>query len=140
MQNVDQKRRHILKQLIESGNFSKQENLVLALKKSGFKVTQSSISRDLKAIGVCKAGGIYCLTIPKPHKLTIRGLVKGVDTAGTNLVVVKTKVGAANVVAAAFDGSNIQGVVGTVAGDDTFFIATKNKIAQGKVLEALGRM
>lgn len=126
--------------MIESNSFSRQEMLVKELKKSGFKVTQSSISRDLQAIGALKVAGKYCLSIPRPQKVTVRGLVKGIETAGPNLVVVKTDSGAANVVAAAFDGSDILGMVGTVAGDDTFFIATKNKIAQSKVLEALRRL
>lgn len=140
MQTIDTKRRELLRQLIESENFSRQEMLVKALKKSGFEVTQSSISRDLQAIGAGKIAGKYCLTMPRPQKVTVRGLVKSVETAGANLIVVKTDSGAANVVAAAFDGSNIHGMVGTVAGDDTFFIATKNKASQGKVLEALRRM
>lgn len=140
MQNSDTKRRDLLKRLIESSSFSGQEMLVKALRKSGHKVTQSSISRDLQVIGAVKVAGKYCLTIPRPQKLTVKGLIRNIDTAGSNLVVVKTDSGAANVVAAAFDGSEIQGLVGTVAGDDTFFIATKNKSAQGKVLEALRTM
>jgi transcriptional regulator of arginine metabolism len=140
MRNTDKKRRDLLKRIIESNSFSKQETLVKELKKLGFNVTQSSISRDLQIIGAVKVAGKYCLSIPRPRKITVRGLVRSIDTAGANLVVVKTNSGAANVVAAALDGSDIIGMVGTVAGDDTFFIATKNKVAQSKVLEALRRL
>lgn len=140
MRNTDEKRRDLLKRIIESNSFSKQETLVKELKKLGFNVTQSSISRDLQIIGAVKVAGKYCLSIPRPRKITVRSLVRSIDTAGANLVVVKTNSGAANVVAAALDGSDIIGMVGTVAGDDTFFIATKNKVAQSKVLEALRRL
>lgn len=134
-----------LKTTIKENKFHKQEQIADALKKAGFEVTQSNISRDLQLIGAGKISGIYHvfsddLVPPLPRPPKVRSLVCAVDCAGPNLVVVKTQVGAAQVVAAAFDGTSIDGMIGTVAGDDTFFVATKNKAAQQRVIVALDSM
>lgn len=68
---------------------------------------------------------------------TLPGLVTHVDTAGSNLIVVRTAVGAASSIAVALDSRQLGEVVGTLAGDDTIFIAVRSRAAQGSVLSVL---
>ena len=114
-------------ELARSDAISGQEALVDLLKKDGFEVTQSSVSRDIKALGLRKAGGRY---IPSwesvPSWADVFPLVLDLQTAGPNLLVLKTPPGGAQRVAVALDHLDIPGIVGTVAGDDTVFIACKD--------------
>lgn len=131
------KRHAFLNDLLNRSSFRRQEEVVAAMLAKGFEVTQSSISRDFKEIGVIKVGGVY-----RPSKLKLeytegspfQMMIKKVDTAGPNIVVVLTTPGAAAAVAEEIDLENIDGVVGTVAGDNTIIIATKSTVAQVKTI------
>lgn len=132
-----------LRSILKKHKFFTQEAIVKAVSDAGFEATQSSISRDLKTLNVSKIDGRYIPIeetesfIKRPKTSLVKTLLKSFEPAGQNLLVVKTESGGAHVVAASFDGTNIDGLIGTVAGDDTFFIATKNKLAQKRVIEAL---
>lgn len=106
----------------------------------GFDVTQSSISRDFRELGIVKIGGRYLPSaqiLGEGDRFGLQRLIVSIDTAGANLVVIKTSSGAANAVAEDLDLKDIPGFIGTVAGDNTFFVATKNKAAQLKVIQAI---
>ncbi len=136
-----QRRRRALLRLLEENEFSSQEEVVEAMRGKGFDVTQPSISRDFRELAVIKISGRYK---PGPSETgTVLengepwGLVKKIERVGSNLVVVKTGPGAAGVVADALDRLSITGIAGTVAGDDTLFVATKNRGAQDRLLGTL---
>jgi transcriptional regulator of arginine metabolism len=128
-------RRTALSELIQSETITRQDELVARLNQMGFDVTQSSVSRDLAALGVGKIAGAYAL--PPARDFGFPGLVSGIP-AGDNLLVIKTEVAAANLVAARLDGNNFPEVVGTLAGDDTVFVATTSRDAQRQLLRRLG--
>lgn len=98
------------------------------LGRHGHDATQSTLSRDLHRIGATKVDGAY--TLPE-HPEEVRGselpmaeLVLATQPAGPNLLVVRTRIGAASIVAVAIDEFGHPDVVGTIAGDDTIFVAT----------------
>lgn len=112
-----------------------QQDMVDLLNSEGVECDQSSVSRDLRELGAIKAGGRYA--IPSDSGLTFLS-VHSVKVAGPNLLVLKTAVGAANLVAVDIDKMDIPEIVGTIAGDDTIFLATASAEAQKTVLGALG--
>jgi transcriptional regulator of arginine metabolism len=135
-------RRNAIVRILRDGLVRKQEDLVRLLKKEGHEVTQSSISRDLRDLGVLKASGRYILP---PDEVTrangdfgmLAQFVRGVRRAGPSLTVLRTTIGAAQSVAVAIDKAQWPEVAGTISGDDTIFIATANANAQD---ELIGRL
>ena len=111
------------------------------LRKHGHAATQSSVSRDLRELGVAKLGDRYVLPEPGPSHQerfsTLKQFVSAMLTAGTNLTVLKTTVGAAQSVAVAIDTARWPEVIGTISGDDTIFIATSGAREQHKLGERL---
>ncbi|HVP34688.1 MAG TPA: hypothetical protein VMT09_13655 [Steroidobacteraceae bacterium] len=141
-------RRGAIVRLLRAGLVRKQHDLVRLLKKEGHAVTQSSISRDLRDLGVLKASGRYVLP---PDELTrangdfaaLAQFVRGMRRAGPSLTVLRTTIGAAQSVAVAIDKAEWPEVAGTISGDDTIFIATASARAQGELnarLRALFRI
>lgn len=134
------KRQHFLLNLLESQEFRCQKELASALTRKGFDVTQSSISRDFKKLGIIKIAGRYVPANRAVHATLHQGaseLVIHLEPVGPHLVVVRTKTGAANVVARELDLMPGGFIAGTVAGDDTIFVATKTKAAQTNFINAL---
>ncbi|HXF06727.1 MAG TPA: arginine repressor [Blastocatellia bacterium] len=128
-------RREKLKQLIASKQMSRQAEIVEELKRLGFSVTQSCVSRDIARLGIVKMNGVYSL--PRSlHPLT-HGQILALDTAGDNLIVIKTEPGEAAPVALAIDHAQFAEVVGTVAGDDTLFVAVKTAADQQAALRRI---
>lgn len=123
-------------ELISVRRVHTQEELVEALAADGWDVTQSSVSRDIAALGLVKQDGVYHRPLPDaqravdPDELRIREGVLSVETAGDVLVVIRTPPGEANRVAVALDRLRWPSVVGTIAGDDTIFVATRDQPAQ----------
>ncbi len=98
------------------------------LERAGIAATQSSISRDLEELGVVKQRGFY--TLPRaPRGASSRGLL-ALETAGDCLVVAKCEPGLASAVAVEIDRAGIEEIVGTIAGEDTIFIAVPERKAQ----------
>lgn len=119
-------RRRAIRRLVAKGPVQKQAELVEELRSLGFTVTQATVSRDLTAIGVTKNGSNYGfrgrgLADRDYLARTLSNYVESFASSG-NLVVLRTPPGAAQVVAAAIDGSDLDGVLGTVAGDDTVLV------------------
>lgn len=130
----DKSPRHdALVELLKEKKYSKQSDVVSALKRLGYGVTQASVSRDFTELGIDKVGGRYIPRSEIGGQGEFGGLVSGVEFASPFLSVVKTSAGAAGIVAAKLDKRAVPGVLGTIAGDDTIFIATKSKTAQNQL-------
>ena len=127
-------RRNTLAKILREQTVGRQTELVDLLRKLGHVATQSSVSRDLRELGVAKMGDRYVLpdTAPAPKNdfSTLKQFVSARLTAGTNLTVLKTTIGSAQSVAVAIDSARWPEVVGTISGDDTIFIATAGAAAQ----------
>jgi transcriptional regulator of arginine metabolism len=134
-------RRTVLAKIIRGQAVGKQTELVAILRKHGFVATQSSVSRDLREMGVAKLADRYVLpdtsSAPKNDFSTLKQFVNARLTAGTNLTVLKTTVGSAQSVAVAIDTARWPEVVGTISGDDTIFIATAGALEQRQLGDRL---
>lgn len=130
----------IIAQLLAGRRVGSQEELAQALARQGIEVTQATLSRDLRSLGVGKTPGpdgraVYQLPGPaaetfdrERQRLDLRAFVNDVRTA-QNLAVVRTPPGHANGVARAIDLESYAGVVGTVAGDDTVLVILEDAAA-----------
>lgn len=131
-------RHEILLSLISTEPIASQAILASRLKDAGFSITQASVSRDLDELGVVKINGHYSLP-PKANILAEFGPVS-FDTAGENLIVGKCAAGLASAITVQIDLEKLAEIVGTVAGDDTIFIAVKDSINQKEILRKLSEM
>lgn len=113
-----------------------QDDLIAKLRESGYPVTQATVSRDIKQLGLVKTAaknGGYQYTAPKGDsagnenklKNIMRETILSAQNA-ENIVVIKTYSGMANAAAAAVDALSGDSIVGSIAGDDTIFIVVKN--------------
>lgn len=123
-------------ELIENKEIETQEELAEELKKSGFNITQATVSRDIKELRLIKTlseTGKYKYTTIKPqdselvdrHVKVFADSVLAIDYA-SNIVVMKTIPGAAQGAAAAIDTLDLGEVVGSIAGDDTIFVVVRD--------------
>jgi transcriptional regulator of arginine metabolism len=148
MMNVYSRREEILKVIRESSVHS-QEELLSLLKKRGFTITQPTLSRDMKELGLAKTPSGYVAPadlatvtpiaafVPRERReerlqQLLRNSVTSAEAAG-NLVVIKTPPAAAQPVASALDAADLEGVVGTIGGDDTIFVALSTTEAATKL-------
>jgi transcriptional regulator of arginine metabolism len=125
-------RQNTILNLITNQQISKQEELTELLEQQGFSVNQSSISRDLLELGVVKTNGYY--TVPTKSNYASFGLLS-LEIAGESLVVAKTETGFAAAVCVRIDNAKIAEIVGTIAGEDTIFIAVRGNKEQRIVLK-----
>jgi transcriptional regulator of arginine metabolism len=135
-------RREALRRILRDGRVRRQAELVRLLRAAGHEVTQSSVSRDLRELGVAKLGDRYVLadeaaTPSGPDFRAVAGFVRELHTAGPCLTVLRTTVGAAQGVAVAIDRARWPEVAGTLSGDDTIFIATAGARAQKRIANRL---
>jgi len=138
----------LIKNLLLSGEATTQESIQQFLKQKKFKVNQSTVSRDLKRLGAIRAldqdgQAVYRLaesmnSAPIPQNLlgSLSSLVLGIEFNDYNIVL-KTSPGSAALIARHIDSSRIDGVIGTIAGDDTIFIAVKKPIYTAKIVQLL---
>ena len=117
------RRQHVLKQIIKEKQISTQEELREELTKLGIEVTQSSLSRDLNELDIVKRRGFYVIPEDQKRHGALPPLTN-MKWAGSNLLILKTYPSMAPAMGAFIDEQNINGVVGTVSGDDTVFVAT----------------
>jgi transcriptional regulator of arginine metabolism len=122
-------RRRAIARLLEAHVVNRQAELVELLRAEGYLATQSSVSRDLRDLGAAKLKDGYSL--PRPAEIgdeeslaVVAESVRDIRSAGPNLLVVITDIGAAQRVAVTLDGLGWPEIVGTVSGDDTIFVAT----------------
>jgi len=134
--NLRQKR---LLSLIRAKPFATQAELRDSLERAGIPATQSSLSRDLEELGIVKHRGHYA--VPKSNGAAARGLLS-LDLSGDNLVIARTEPGLASAVAVEIDGAAISEIVGTLAGEDTIFVAVRDskaqRVAMKKIWELFG--
>ncbi len=144
------RKRHIkILELIRDYDINTQEGLLERLRDCGFEVTQATVSRDIKELKLQKTlggDGKYKYTAaaktPSSLKDSFESLftasVISVDSAG-NMIVIKTVSGMAQGVCAAMDGVAMEGVLGTIAGDDTIFVVAKNSEGASDLASRLKR-
>ena len=140
--DLREKRRQAILEIISQESVARQSVLVEKLQADGFQATQSSVSRDLREMNITKNGQNYA---PPQNTSEVSqglmdmpvGFVRQLDTAGANITVIKTAVGAAQRVAVFLDRSEWPEIVGTISGDDTIFIATRDAREQKALLVKL---
>jgi transcriptional regulator of arginine metabolism len=141
----ERRQRHLkILELVATRPVRTQEELADALAQEGWDVTQSSVSRDIAALGLVKSEGIYqrpavagLHEIADPNQRRIAESLLSVETAGDALLVLHTPPGEAQRVGSALDLLAWAGVVGTIGGDDTIFVATRNAAAQAQIVRQL---
>lgn len=144
---ADRKKRHLrILEIITTRRVETQEELAEALRAEEWSVTQSSVSRDITSLGLLKADGAYVrptralkLHVDPDERRIAEGLLT-VDRAGDALIIIHTPPGEANRVAVALDRLAWTELVGTIAGDDTIFLAVRDGRAQREVLKRLARL
>ncbi len=129
------KRQEKLLEIVSKHEVDTQEDLIRLLELEGLKVTQATISRDIKELGLIKTSGKkekyrYARVYDKQHdsnKLLslFRAAVISIESA-QNMVVVKTLTGNGGAVAATIDSQSLSEIVGTLAGDDTVLVIAKD--------------
>jgi len=148
---VKNDRLEALRLIISSQELGSQDELLAALKKEGFQLTQATLSRDLKQLKVAKAAsmnGNYMYVLPNETMYkrvntpnSIREMMKAPGflsiNFSENMGVIKTRPGYASSIAWNIDNSNIPYILGTIAGDDTIFIVIKEGISYQEVIDAL---
>lgn len=136
--------------LIETTNVETQEELADMLKQRGICVTQATVSRDIKELRLIKVlaenGGYKYATVDKAEAGMKERFVRifgdsvvGINTSA-NLVIVKTLSGSANAAAEAVDSMHWNDIVGTMAGDNTIFIAARDEKAVPDIVKRLSAM
>jgi len=138
-----------IRRIIAKGNVHSQEEMLTALKKRGFDLTQATLSRDLKFLQVAKAphpvnGYVYIIPDEgqdetKPARSRDNFLAdgfKGIEYSG-NLAVMKTLPGYASTLAAVIDSARQWEILGTIAGDDTILIIRREGTTNSDLINAL---
>ena len=151
---VKNSRMETLKMLISSQELSSQEEVLQALAKEGYKLTQATLSRDLKQLKVAKAAsmnGKYVYVLPNEtmykrvsNPLSVREMMMSpgflsINFSG-NMVVIKTRPGYASSIAYNIDNSDIPEILGTIAGDDTIFLVKKEGANENDIIRSLSQI
>ena len=149
--NTKSSRLETLRMLISSKELCSQDEVLKALAREGFTVTQATLSRDMKQLKVAKAtnmGGKYFYVLPNetmykrvssPKRAAEMLLTSGflsINFSG-NMGVIKTRPGYASSLAYNIDNSGLPHVLGTIAGDDTIFIVVKAGVHPIEVIAEL---
>ena len=127
------RQKHLLN-LIRAKRIGTQEELRTHLERSGVAATQSSLSRDLEELGIVKQRGFYAL--PHANGDSARGLLS-LEVAGDVLVIARCLPGRASSVAVEVDDAAIPEIVGTLAGEDTIFVATRDAKSQKTAMKKI---
>lgn len=144
-------RLEMLRMLISSHELCSQEEVLAALKKEGFVVTQATLSRDFKQLKVAKAAmsdGRYIYVLPtetmykrvqKPmtaREMLLTSGFKSLHFSG-NMGVIRTSPGYASSIAYNIDNSKVENILGTIAGDDTIFFVIREGATHAQIVESL---
>ena len=151
---VKKSRLETLRMIISSRELGNQEELLAALQQEGFKLTQATLSRDLKQLKVAKAAtmnGNYVYVLPNAtmykrvsspaqikEMMQVPGFIS-IQFPG-NMAVIRTKPGYASSIAYNIDNSEIPYILGTIAGDDTIFMVIQENIDEHDVVTALKKV
>lgn len=138
---MKRQRHKAIMDLVRSGEIASQDDLMHGLKTRHIDVSQSTLSRDIQELGLAKAGGVYAVVEAEPAKPVAedswRRIIREflVDVAvAQNIVVVKTGPGHASTVSQALDETGWPEAIGTIAGENTVFIAVRSE-KDGRKLE-----
>ncbi len=143
------KRQEKIIEIIEQYNIETQDELAEKLAQAGFQTTQATISRDIRELKLTKfayPGGRQKyialknqeLHIDKKYKRVLSDAITNMEPA-QNIIVIKTVSGMAMACAAAIDSLGIDGIVGTIAGDDTIMCIAKDNAYAVNVIDNLKR-
>jgi len=144
------KRQNEIVRLVEKQNIATQEELLVKLREAGFKATQATVSRDIKELRLVKSmgpSGHYRYVLPqtdsdmlvsKFHAIFVQSVIS-CDYAG-NIIVIKCYTGMAQAACAAFDSMRWEGLVGTLAGDDTIFALCRTEGYASQMKDAIQRL
>ncbi len=140
------RRRDAVARIIRTRRIGTQEELLAAVEEAGFRATQATLSRDLARLGARRVsrpegGTVYELdgAAERNGLGALRGLVQGI-TANGSLVVVRTHPGSAPAIARAIDLGDVPEVLGTIAGDDTIFVAPAPAIRPRRLAARLAQI
>ena len=148
MTAAKQQRQRLIAGWLRQHRIGSQEELVARLDLAGVPATQATVSRDLDELGAVRVRGGGAMHYRLPEQLEtgdagrldrlLADWVSDIIPAG-NLVVLKTPPGSANLVANALDAAGLEEVAGTIAGDDTIFLALADGAVPGAVAQGLRR-
>lgn len=133
-------RQSLVLELVALEPLGTQQEIARALKKRGVKATQVSVSRDLAELGLVKSGGRYVpggTAAPAASTDPIAAFVRSAAAAGPNMVVLRCETGSAPRVGLALDQTTWPGVVGTIAGDDTVFVAAASAAEASRLIRLI---
>lgn len=146
---MKRKRQAKVLEIIQNTDVETQEELTRRLFECGYKVTQATVSRDIKELRIVKQlkgdgrykyspplGDAYAADSASKYFGILREGIVGIDYAG-NLVVVKCHTGMANAACAAIDALPLSDIVGTISGDDTFLIVARNEEKASAILQEI---
>lgn len=147
---MKQGRQSMILEVIDKCDVETQDELSAILKENGFEVTQATVSRDIKELKLIKvqsANGSYKYAVSENGQLgkmdvfkrVFRDTVISVECAAS-LVVVRTMTGSANAAAEAIDELEMEEIAGTLAGDNTIFVAVRQEGMQKGVVDELNKM
>lgn len=138
------KRQKAIAEMIRGGAVGSQEEVTERLAAQGYAVTQATVSRDLDQLGAVKVkrGGALCYALPDQMadsdwaaarlQRILSEWVQSVEAAG-NLIIIRTPPGSAHLVCLAIDQAKLPEVAGTIAGDDTMFIALRDGVVAAAI-------
>lgn len=137
-----------IRKIIRSEMIGSQEELIARLDECGIKITQSTLSRDLKFMNVAKVphknkGYIYVLPNTAQHETSVSSNISDNITSLTfsgNLGVLKTKSGYASAISVPIDNLDCPAILSTIAGDNTVLIVLREDANRNQVIEALLRI
>ena len=141
------RRRHeVLRRVIEDRRCRRQSELCEALAESGFECTQATLSRDLSEMGVVKGPDGYRLPSDAERAGSEQALISTLrrellaSVRAGNLLVLRTPPGHGNALAVELDRAALPGLVGTIAGDDTVFVAAGSPSAAERLRSRLSTL
>jgi transcriptional regulator of arginine metabolism len=134
-----QRRQDVIRRLVRAERIKTQRDLVQRLQAQGFDCTQATVSRDITDMGLRKLPeGMYVLAEDLHLQRMVRDLVKDVRRSA-NLVLVKAQAGTAPGVAAALDAAELEGILGSVSGDDTILVIVEDEGPGQMLVETLDK-
>ena len=147
LRGLKARRQRVIQGLVESLRLGTQDQLADALADRGIDVSQGTLSRDLRELGIVKTSEGYKLSGPADPVQWARDelaqavsqFLMGLRTA-QNLVILRTDPGGASALAKFVDAAQLPEVVGTIAGDDTIFVATPDAATAQRLRHALDSM
>ncbi len=141
-------RHELILNYIKNNNISRQEDIIKMLSEHGYNVTQATISRDIKELKIIKEHfGKNDIRYAVSEKIDNEDNYKMIFTRSAisanvamNIIVIKCYSGTANAACIALDSMNLPGLVGTIAGDDTIFVACKDIDATTHIISTINTL